>query len=83
MAASRSVDRLFGIKDGDNPRIVANPQSYDGAYLETEPTVDEFFREHIPTVDGVRRYLHSLFPFIGWIGHYNLTWLFGDFVAGT
>ncbi|WWC89475.1 uncharacterized protein L201_004399 [Kwoniella dendrophila CBS 6074] len=31
---------------------------------------------------GVKAYLLSLFPFIQWVPRYNLTWLFGDLVAG-
>jgi sodium-independent sulfate anion transporter 11 len=82
MASSQSVDRLFGIKDGENPRVIDSQHDGDGAYFETEPTAGEFFREHLPTADSVRQYIHSLFPFLGWIAHYNLTWLFGDFIAG-
>jgi solute carrier family 26 (sodium-independent sulfate anion transporter), member 11 len=52
------------------------------AYVEAEPTVQEFLREHAPTVDGIKGYLKELFPFWGWIFHYNLTWLFGDLIAG-
>ncbi|KAI1296052.1 sulfate permease [Xylaria venustula] len=51
-------------------------------YYETEPTVKEYLLEHKPTLAGVGRYLLSLFPFLQWIFHYNLTWLFGDVVAG-
>ncbi|KAI1421568.1 sulfate permease [Xylaria sp. FL1777] len=51
-------------------------------YYETEPTVKEYLLEHRPTLAGVGRYLYSLFPFLQWIFHYNLTWLFGDVVAG-
>ncbi|KAI1264598.1 sulfate permease, partial [Xylariaceae sp. FL1019] len=52
-------------------------------YYETEPTVKEYLREHAPTLGGVRRYFRSLFPFLGWIFHYNTTWLLGDFIAGV
>lgn len=42
-------------------------------YYETEPTVKEYLLEHRPTLAGVGRYLYSLFPFLNWIFHYNLT----------
>ncbi|KAI0202121.1 sulfate permease [Astrocystis sublimbata] len=51
-------------------------------YYETEPTVKEYLLEHRPTAAGVGRYLYSLFPFLNWIFHYNLTWLLGDLIAG-
>ncbi|KAI0965815.1 sulfate permease [Xylaria arbuscula] len=51
-------------------------------YYETEPTVKEYLLEHKPTLAGVGRYLLSLLPFLQWIFHYNLTWLFGDVIAG-
>jgi sodium-independent sulfate anion transporter 11 len=34
-------------------------------------------------MSATQRYLRSLFPFLDWIFHYNLTWLFGDVVAGV
>ncbi|KAI1174475.1 sulfate permease [Nemania sp. FL0916] len=51
-------------------------------YYETEPTVKDYVLEHLPTWAGVRRYVRSLFPFLDWIFHYNLTWLLGDLIAG-
>lgn len=42
-------------------------------YYETEPTVKEYLLEHRPTLAGVGRYFYSLFPFLNWIFHYNLT----------
>ncbi|KAI3339536.1 sulfate permease [Ustulina deusta] len=56
-------------------------QSID-PYYETEPTVKEYLLEHRPTLAGVGRYISSLFPFLQWIFHYNLTWLVGDLIAG-
>lgn len=81
MSSTRPVDRLFGIKDIENPRVVTSDK-YDGAYVEVEPTTADYFREHAPTADSVRQYIRSLFPFVSWIAHYNLTWLLGDFIAG-
>lgn len=42
-------------------------------YYETEPTVKEYLLEHRPTLAGTGRYIWSLFPFLNWIFHYNLT----------
>ncbi len=52
-------------------------------YYEDEPTVGEVFHDLLPTRDGVVGYIRSLFPFLSWIFHYNLTWAFGDFIAGV
>ncbi|PVI06701.1 sulfate permease-like protein [Periconia macrospinosa] len=52
-------------------------------YDEREPTVGEWLSSFKPSVGAIQRYLRSLFPFWNWIFHYNLTWLFGDVVAGV
>lgn len=51
-------------------------------YYEHEPTVGDWFRGLIPTLPQVRRYVWDLFPFLHWIGYYNVQWLIGDLVAG-
>jgi len=51
-------------------------------YSEPEPTIRDFVHEHMPTGSSVAHYFRSLFPFLSWIFHYNLTWLLGDFIAG-
>lgn len=51
-------------------------------YVEREPTAKEYLLSFKPTVGGFKHYLHSLFPFVAWIFHYNLTWLLGDVIAG-
>lgn len=51
-------------------------------YVEQEPTVAEYFKEITPSTDDAKRYFWNLFPFINWIGMYNLQWLAGDMVAG-
>ena len=81
MSFKHRLDKFFGIEDSANPRVTG-PKFEDNAFIETEPTTADFFREHHPTVDGIKSYLHSLFPFLGWIAHYNLTWLIGDLIAG-
>lgn len=52
------------------------------AYLESPANTREFIQSILPTGSGVKRYITSLFPFLVWIHHYNLTWLMGDLIAG-
>lgn len=52
-------------------------------YVETEPTAAEWLSKFKPSGSGIKHYFRSLFPFWNWIFHYNLTWLFGDVVAGV
>lgn len=58
--------------------------SIDGgeSYVEHEPTAAEWFREVTPSGQDVLNYIIRLFPFLSWIGHYNVQWLIGDLVAG-
>ncbi|KAJ3567344.1 hypothetical protein NPX13_g6803 [Xylaria arbuscula] len=65
----------------DSATATLQSRSIDPFY-ETEPTVKEYLLEHRPTLAGAGRYIWSLFPFLDWIFHYNLTWLFGDLIAG-
>ncbi|USP77149.1 uncharacterized protein yc1106_04423 [Curvularia clavata] len=51
-------------------------------YVEEEPTAREWLQEVIPSSREFAEYLYSLFPFVHWIGRYNLQWLIGDLVAG-
>jgi sodium-independent sulfate anion transporter 11 len=51
-------------------------------YVEREPTAGEFLSRFIPTKAAFQHYIRSLFPFWDWIFHYNVTWLFGDVIAG-
>lgn len=51
-------------------------------YVEPEPTTAEWIREHLPTLHDVGRYFLNLFPFLQWIGRYNLQWFLGDLIAG-
>jgi hypothetical protein len=52
------------------------------SYVEEEPRSEEFVREIIPSGQEMVQYARSLFPFLHWIGRYNLQWLAGDLVAG-
>lgn len=51
-------------------------------YVEEEPTATEWIRETLPSGHDLGQYLYSLFPFVHWIGRYNLQWLIGDLIAG-
>ncbi|RAL66898.1 hypothetical protein DID88_007680 [Monilinia fructigena] len=51
-------------------------------FVEEEPTTLEWFQDTLPGRHELAAYCRSLFPFLSWIGCYNLQWLFGDLVAG-
>ncbi len=51
-------------------------------YVEEEPTTLEWFHDTLPSGHELVLYTRSLFPFLSWIGSYNLQWLAGDLVAG-
>lgn len=65
---------------GESAFSVGTVDTY--SYNEPEPTSIEWIRETAPTGRQLINYLISLFPFLNWIGRYNLQWLFGDLVAG-
>ncbi|GAP85966.1 putative sulfate permease [Rosellinia necatrix] len=52
------------------------------SFFEEQPTVKEALNSIIPTRRGILNYISSLFPFLSWIGFYNLQWFIGDLVAG-
>ncbi|KAG9238342.1 putative sulfate permease 2 [Amylocarpus encephaloides] len=54
-----------------------------GAYVEEEPRSSEWVQGIIPSGSELATYFSSLFPFLHWIGAYNLQWLAGDLVAGV
>jgi sodium-independent sulfate anion transporter 11 len=61
------------------------PHNADGVidyYTEPEPTVGEWLRSLLPTLQGALRYIRSIFLFTQWLPRYNLTWLVGDSIAG-
>lgn len=82
------LDRVFGIKDtapDKNQTYAASiPPSLNHAalYIEEEPTVKEYLQEITPSWRDIGHYVYRLFPFISWIGKYNLTWGLGDLIAG-
>ncbi|KAF2835554.1 sulfate permease [Patellaria atrata CBS 101060] len=51
-------------------------------YVEEEPTAAEWLASIAPSRRDVLTYLYNLFPFVHWIGRYNVQWLIGDLVAG-
>jgi solute carrier family 26 (sodium-independent sulfate anion transporter), member 11 len=51
-------------------------------YVEEEPTSLEWVEGVLPSGHDLVQYARSLFPFLNWIGSYNLQWLAGDLVAG-
>jgi sodium-independent sulfate anion transporter 11 len=51
-------------------------------YVEDEPTAKEWIQDTLPSGPEFREYCYSLFPFLHWIGRYNVQWLIGDLVAG-
>jgi sodium-independent sulfate anion transporter 11 len=52
------------------------------SFVEGPPKTSEWLHDQIPTREEAGKYVNSLFPFLSWIGHYNLQWLAGDVVAG-
>jgi sodium-independent sulfate anion transporter 11 len=52
------------------------------SYVEEEPNTAKWLQELVPTSQQVGQYLSNLFPFVRWIGRYNLQWLIGDLGAG-
>ena len=74
------VKRFLGI----DPALAVDDSAFQGddSYVEEEPSVANALLYLFPTIPGTVAYLKELFPFVGWIFHYNLTWLLGDFIAG-
>lgn len=65
---------------GESAFSVGTVDTY--SYNEPEPTSIEWIREITPSPRQFVDYLISLFPFLNWIGRYNLQWFMGDLVAG-
>ncbi|CAO2658051.1 Nn.00g073110.m01.CDS01 [Neocucurbitaria sp. VM-36] len=85
-AAGRGAAKVLGINlDYRREPEVSGAASIASVetYVEKEPTAKEWISRLKPSLSGVQRYLRSLFPFWNWIFHYNLTWLFGDVIAGV
>ncbi|KAJ5403612.1 hypothetical protein N7509_003483 [Penicillium cosmopolitanum] len=65
---------------GESAFSVGTVDTY--SYNEPEPTSVEWIREITPSCHQFVNYLISLFPFLNWIGRYNMQWFLGDLVAG-
>jgi len=76
------VAKILGI-DASRPEEHIPPIANADPYAETDPSVSEWTRQHVPTARDAGRYVYNLFPFISWIGKYNLTWFLGDMIAGV
>lgn len=79
--AKEKVYRAFGW-DKFRPYETVPEYADVDPFFEKEPTVQEFIHDYTPTPRAIGRYFLSLFPFLSWIGKYNLTWLTGDLIAG-
>lgn len=82
--ATNTKERLakaFGFDSEDRDSDVPSISNAD-PFLEREPTVGEFLEEIRPSLHDIGMYFYNLFPFIHWIGKYNLTWFVGDLIAG-
>jgi len=85
-----ALAKLLGIQleepEFDNPvtrgESVFSNHTADG-FVEQQPSSAEWLDELIPSARDVVDYVKSLFPFLSWIGFYNLQWLLGDLVAGV
>lgn len=85
-AAGRGAAKVLGIDlDYRRELEVSGGASITSVetYVEREPTASEWLSQFKPSGHAAKRYIRSLFPFWDWIFHYNLTWLFGDVVAGV
>ncbi|KAL9041159.1 MAG: hypothetical protein Q9180_001463 [Flavoplaca navasiana] len=70
-----------GLDDVSRGESVYSVSSAD-TYVEQEPSTWEWIRSVTPTGRGLLHWAYHLFPFVHWIGRYNLQWLYGDLVAG-
>ncbi|KAL8982625.1 MAG: hypothetical protein Q9205_002914 [Flavoplaca limonia] len=70
-----------GLDDVSRGESVYSVSSAD-TYVEQEPSTWEWICSVTPTGRGLLHWAYHLFPFVHWIGRYNLQWLYGDLVAG-
>ncbi|KAG6015286.1 hypothetical protein E4U43_005486 [Claviceps pusilla] len=87
----RGLAKVLGIKLQDPDEEIANTVTQGDSVLSAQindslfedgPTASEWLRDQIPTQQEAGVYVKSLFPFLSWMGHYNLQWFSGDIVAG-
>jgi solute carrier family 26 (sodium-independent sulfate anion transporter), member 11 len=86
LAKVLQINRTYRNPTGGDDKVTRGESAFSvstaDTYVEEEPTTAEWFREVTPSPRDIRRYLYSLFPFIHWIGRYNLQWFIGDLIAG-
>ncbi|KAJ5099023.1 sulfate transporter [Penicillium argentinense] len=77
----RALKKALGIEDQEKSYYVAGGNGLH-AYVDPDPTTGEWVRAHTPTGKQVARYFYNIFPFLHWIGYYNVQWFIGDLIAG-
>ncbi|KAL8670427.1 MAG: hypothetical protein Q9168_005039 [Polycauliona sp. 1 TL-2023] len=70
-----------GLDDVSRGESVYSVSSAD-TYVEQEPSTWDYVSSFIPNGPGILHWAYHLFPFVHWVGRYNLQWLYGDLVAG-
>ncbi|QGI85321.1 hypothetical protein CEK25_012050 [Fusarium fujikuroi] len=80
-SAKTALEKFIGA-DHTEPEEKAPSITNADLYIEEEPTVGEFLREITPSTRAIGEYFYNLFPFLSWVGKYNLIWFIGDLVAG-
>ncbi|KAI0116835.1 sulfate permease [Daldinia grandis] len=86
--ASQTLAKVLGIKleDPDIDNVTRGESVFSthtaDSFVEQQPTSAEWLAEITPSGQDLLNYFKSLFPFLSWIGFYNLQWLLGDLVAG-
>ncbi|KAI2619408.1 putative sulfate permease [Hypomontagnella submonticulosa] len=84
----QNLAKVLGIKleDPDTNNVTRGESIFSthttDSFVEQQPTSGEWLEETIPSRQEMLNYLRSLFPFLSWIGFYNLQWFLGDLVAG-
>ncbi|KAH8925190.1 SulP family sulfate permease [Atractiella rhizophila] len=89
-STKRTAAKFLGIKldsaEGTGNRVTRGESVIESfsspAYLQRDPTVEDWVRDYIPSKKEVIDYFYSFFPFVDWLPRYNFTWLYGDLVAG-
>ena len=90
LRARQTVAKVLGIKlqdedpfkELDRPGASMMSDRTDHTFVEEPPLVADYLMSLIPSGQELYEYSLSLFPFLSWIGYYNLQWLIGDLVAG-
>ncbi|KAI8961861.1 sulfate permease [Daldinia sp. FL1419] len=86
--AGQTLAKVLGIKleDPDTDNVTRGESVFStntaDSFIEQQPTSAEWLAEITPSGRDIIEYFKSLFPFLSWIGFYNLQWFLGDLVAG-